>query len=278
MTYRTGLTNAVNVLEEAHFPDASSDAWILFEYVTGLNRMRYYMDSEKEMPESEEALLGALLTKRLTHIPIQHLTHAQVFMGYSFFVNESVLVPRQDTENLVLEAEKFLKLHPEASVLDVCTGSGCIPISLKLRNPKISVDAVDLSEEALAVARKNSENLGAFCTYIHSDMFSKVSKTYDLITSNPPYIRTEEIAKLDEEVKLHDPWMALDGKEDGLYFYRILAKESVKHLNKGGFLVMEIGFDQSEAVEKLLSLEGFKNIKTTKDLAGLDRVVSGQVQ
>ena len=173
---------------------------------------------------------------------MQHLTGVQEFMGYEFAVNEHVLVPRQDTEILVEEAEKrllLMKKENPVKVLDMCTGSGCIPISLKLRNPQI------------------------------------VTGTFDMITSNPPYIPTKVIEELEAEVRLHDPYEALDGKEDGLYFYRILAEKVPEYLTDGGWLVMEIGYDQSADVEKLLKETGFEQVSTQKDLAGLDRVVCG---
>lgn len=278
MTYQEAYQKATGELKAAGILEPESDAWILLEHVTGMTRTRYYVDGFGTMPEEEKEHFFELVSRRKTRIPVQHLTGVQEFMGYEFAVNEHVLVPRQDTEILVEEAEKrlhLMKKEDPVKVLDMCTGSGCIPISLKLRNPQISIKGADISEEALKVARENAGKLGADGEWIWTDMFEKITGTFDLITSNPPYIPTKVIEELEAEVRLHDPYEALDGKEDGLYFYRILAAEVPKHLTDGGWLVMEIGHDQSRDVEKLLKEAGFEQVSTQKDLAGLDRVVSG---
>lgn len=277
MTYQEAYKKAEQILVQQQIEDARSDAWILLEYVTGMNRTRYYVDGFREMEPDEERRFLELVARRSERIPVQHLTGVQEFMGLEFLVNEHVLVPRQDTEILVEEAEKALKKteSDDVRVLDMCTGSGCIPISLKIRNPQIRIQAADISKEALAVAMKNAEKLDADVEFRESDMFERIHGEFDLITSNPPYIPTKVIEGLEEEVKLHDPFQALDGKEDGLHFYRILAKESPRYLKDGGRLYMEIGHDQSEAVEKLLRENGFTQVRTQKDLAGLDRVVAG---
>ena len=157
----------------------------------------------------------------------------------------------------------------------MCTGSGCIAISLKARNPQIQCIAAYISEKALEMAKKNAEKMQSEIVFVHTDMFSNITGTFDMIVSNPPYIPTKVIESLEAEVRLYDPFSALDGKEDGLYFYRILAKESPRFLKAGGWLYMEIGHDQSASVEALLKEEGFEKIRTEKDLAGLDRVVCG---
>lgn len=272
MNYQEACREAEKQLREQKIEDAANDAWLLLEYVTGMTRTRYYVDGFSAMKPEEEAEYFELVSKRARHIPLQHITGVQEFMGLEFLVNEHVLVPRQDTEVLVEEVEKTLS--PEMNVLDMCTGSGCIAISLKYRNQGISCKAVDISEDALQVAKQNAEKLHTDVEFIKSDMFANVSGKYDVIVSNPPYIPTRVIEELEEEVKLHDPFGALDGKEDGLYFYRILAKMSPLYLKRGGKIYMEIGHDQSAAVEKLLAEQGFEQICTKKDLAGLDRVVS----
>ena len=168
-----------------------------------------------------------------------------------------------------------MKKENPVKVLDMCTGSGCIPISLKLRNPQIVIEGADISEEALKVAEKNAKKLGVSGKWIQTDMFENITGTFDMITSNPPYIPTKVIEELEAEVRLHDPYEALDGKEDGLYFYRIIVKESRQYLKRGGWLIFEIGSDQAEAVKTLLQEAGYENIEVKKDLAGLDRVVYG---
>ena len=273
MTYQNAYHNAIEELKNAGIEDAQSDAWILFEFATGMNRTRFWADGFSEMKPEEEAEFAKLIERRKERIPVQHLTGVQEFMGLTFMVNEHVLVPRQDTEILIEEVEKILR--PGMRVLDMCTGSGCIAISLKARHQEIECTAVDISKEALEVAEKNAEALHTEIEFLSSDMFENVEGRYDVIVSNPPYIPTKVIETLEEEVKLHDPFGALDGKEDGLFFYRILADKSIDYLNETGYLCMEIGHDQSEDVEKMLKDNGFEQVSTKKDLSGLDRVVSG---
>jgi len=194
-------------------------------------------------------------------------------MGYLFYVDEHVLIPRQDTETLAEEALKVLK--PGMEVLDLCTGSGCILISLMKMCEGLYGTGSDISEEALEVARKNACRLEVNATFIRSSLFEHISGRYDLIVSNPPYIRTSVIQELQEEVRLHDPFIALDGKEDGLYFYREIIKAGGGYLKPGGYLMFEIGYDQGTEVASLMEKHGYRNIMVKKDLAGLDRVVSG---
>lgn len=194
-------------------------------------------------------------------------------MGYPFYVDEHVLIPRQDTETLAEEALKVLK--PGMEVLDLCTGSGCILISLMKMCEGLYGAGSDISEEALEVARKNACRLEVNATFIRSSLFEHISGRYDLIVSNPPYIRTSVIQELQEEVRLHDPFIALDGKEDGLYFYREIIKAGGGYLKPGGYLMFEIGYDQGTEVASLMEKHGYRNIMVKKDLAGLDRVVSG---
>lgn len=285
MTYQEAYQKAEEILCIHGIEEAKTDAWILLEYVTGMNRTRYFVDGFREMPKKEEDRFLSLIERRSCRIPVQHLTGVQEFMGLEFLVNEHVLVPRQDTEILVEAAEKKLQrildirrsktCGKAVEVLDMCTGSGCIPISLKVRNPGIQIQAADISEKALEVAAENAKKWNVEVEFSRSDMFGRIQGKFDLITSNPPYIPTAVISKLAKEVRLHDPFEALDGREDGLYFYRILAKESPRYLKDGGWLFLEIGYDQSEAVESLLKENGFAQVGTQKDLAGLDRVVSG---
>ena len=175
---------------------------------------------------------------------------------------------------------KCLEDVEKPEILDMCTGSGCILESiLKFAERKgihMSGTGCDISKEALKVAKENDSRLQTNAMFIQSDLFEHITEKFDMIVSNPPYIRTEEISRLEDEVKLHDPWIALDGKEDGLYFYRLIVKESVKHIKKGGYLLFEIGFDQGKDVTGLLEEQGYEEIQVKKDLAGLDRVVIGR--
>lgn len=262
-------------LKNAEIDDAVLDAWYLLEHVTGISRAMYFMDMKREISLEQESRYRIYIDNRVKHIPLQHITGVQEFMGLEFCVNEHVLVPRQDTEVLV---ERALEdLESDMQVLDMCTGSGCILLSLlKLCGyANVSGVGVDISEEALKVARQNAERLGVNAQFLLSDLFEKVEGLYDIIVSNPPYIRTSVIEELKEEVKFHDPYIALDGKEDGLHFYRRIVEESPRYLKKGGKLYFEIGHDQGEDVSKLMKDAGFVDVTVKKDLAGLDRVVFG---
>lgn len=263
-----------NELAAAGIEDASVDAWYLLEYVTGYDRMMYFLKVLDPLTKEQEEQYREYISVRKSHVPLQHITGVQEFMGLEFCVNEHVLVPRQDTEVLV---EHVLKvLEPGMSVLDMCTGSGCILISLLKMREGVSGTGVDISEDALKVATKNRDKIGVDASLLQSDMFENISGTYDVIVSNPPYIRTSVIEELEEEVKLHDPFIALDGKEDGLYFYRKIVEKSPAFLKNGGKLYFEIGHDQGEDVKKLMEDAGFSNVSVKKDLAGLDRVVFGE--
>lgn len=273
--YRLGST----ALDEAGISDAGTDAWILLEHVTGVSRTRYYVNPRQSLSEDEEKSYLSYIEKRKKRTPVQHLTGVQEFMGLEFLVNEHVLIPRQDTEVLVETVWK--DLESGMRVLDMCTGSGCILISLMKRMQTVSGEdgihgvGVDLSREALQVAEANASKQNVGAVFVESDLFEQVEGTYDIIVSNPPYIRTSVINELQEEVKLHDPYTALDGKEDGLFFYREIIKKSKEYLKKGGRLYFEIGHDQGEDVKKLMEEAGFTQVTVKKDLAGLDRVVFG---
>lgn len=279
MTLEEAYCLGSTALDEAGISDAGTDAWILLEHVTGVSRTRYYVNPRQSLSEDEEKSYLSYIEKRKKRIPVQHLTGVQEFMGLEFLVNEHVLIPRQDTEVLVETVWK--DLEPGMRVLDMCTGSGCILISLMKRMQTVSGEdgihgvGVDLSREALQVAETNASKQNVGAVFVESDLFEQVEGTYDIIMSNPPYIRTSVINELQEEVKLHDPYTALDGKEDGLFFYREIIKKSKEYLKKGGRLYFEIGHDQGEDVKKLMEEAGFTQVTVKKDLAGLDRVVFG---
>lgn len=273
MTLQEAYQEGIRRLEEAGIEEARIDAWELLEYETGIRRAMYFADSHREMKKDKEMAYFQKVQRRATRIPLQHITGIQEFMGLPFHVNEHVLIPRQDTEVLVEEVEKVLTEGME--LLDVCTGSGCILLSLLKRHPNLIGTGVDISKEALFVARENAKGLEVEATFRESDLFANVNGRYDVIVSNPPYIRTAVIETLEEEVRLHDPRLALDGKEDGLYFYRRIIEESPQYLKQGGFLYFEIGHDQGEDVKKLMEEAGYMQVMVKKDLAGLDRVVFG---
>ena len=282
------LKNGQKILEQSGIREAGLDAWLLLEYFTGKSRAYYFAHGDEGVTEETACRYQELIRKRAEHIPLQHLTHQAFFMGYEFYVNEDVLVPRQDTETLMEAALELLKGNKAPRILDMCTGSGCIITSLMLEVPEASGTGVDLSEKALEVAIRNARELGTAdrTKFVKSDLFSaeyfskkdnaeKVTG-YDMLISNPPYIPSGEIEGLMEEVRLHDPRMALDGMEDGLYFYREITRQAMDHIRPGGWLLYEIGCEQGKDVKELLEKEGFIKTEIRQDLCGLDRVVLGQ--
>lgn len=281
LTLKEAYEEGRRVLRTAGIGEADLDAWYLLEHVSGIGRSMYYARPEMKFDEDQAAVYLEYINRRAQRIPLQHITGTQEFMGLTFRVNEHVLIPRQDTETLVECGLEILQSGMR--VLDLCTGSGCIIISLLKMGSKSGklLDAdqsagVDISEEALEVARENARiHQASELRMIRSDLFAEVEGVFDLIISNPPYIRTAVIEGLQEEVKCHDPYIALDGKEDGLYFYRKIIKESVYHLADGGWLLFETGYDQKEEVSRLMDDAGFTRVCSRKDLSGLDRVVMG---
>lgn len=261
-------------LQKAGITDAELDARLLLEFICHTDRNALYAHGDQEIEDEKMHDFLQLIEKRTVHIPLQHLTGEQNFMGLDFLVNEHVLIPRQDTEILVEEIMR--DLHDGIRILDMCTGSGCILLSLLHYSNDCSGVGVDVSEDALAVARQNADRLAEKqAVFIQSDLFEKVEGSFDLIVSNPPYIRSQEIAGLMPEVREHEPHLALDGKDDGLHFYREIIKGAMPHLKRGGQLFFEIGYDQREAVQALLAANGYTEIAVVKDYAGLDRVVYG---
>lgn len=261
-------------LQKAGITDAELDARLLLEFICHTDRNALYAHGDQEIEDEKMHDFLQLIEKRAVHIPLQHLTGEQNFMGLDFLVNEYVLIPRQDTEILVEEIMR--DLHDGIRILDMCTGSGCILLSLLHYSNDSSGVGVDVSEDALAVARQNADRLAEKqAVFIQSDLFEKVEGSFDLIVSNPPYIRSQEIAGLMPEVREHEPHLALDGKDDGLHFYREIIKGAMPHLKRGGQLFFEIGYDQGEAVQALLAANGYTEIAVVKDYAGLDRVVYG---
>ena len=272
--YREGK----ETLERAGIAEAELDAWYLLEYVTGISRASYYGDPGRVVSEEDLCRYRECIEKRAVHIPLQHITGEQEFMGLSFRVNDQVLIPRQDTETLVEEALKYAM--PGMRVLDLCTGSGCILISLLHFCPGLTGVGSDISAEALKMTRTNGQRLHVEdrAQWLCGDLFEKVTGAFDLIVSNPPYIRSAEIEELQEEVRLYDPRIALDGAEDGLLFYRRIIEESKSYLKNGGRLLFEIGCDQGRDVAELLENAGYTEVSVKKDLAGLDRVAAGRLQ
>lgn len=252
--------------------EAESDALILFEYVTGKDRMSLFLHPEEEETQEKKDTLLELVERRNTGEPVQYITGKTYFYGLQFLCDKDTLIPRFDTEVLTQEAIKSVPKN--AGVLDMCTGTGCIIIALKHERNDIRAFGSDISEQAVNTAVKNAKLNECDVEFTVSDMFKNIDGRFDVIISNPPYIERKVIDELDETVKEYEPFTALCGGEDGLDFYRIIAKEAHDHLIKDGLLLLEIGYDQGESVPDILGKEGFVNIKVIKDLNGLNRVVS----
>ena len=278
MTYRECYEQGCRTLQAAGIEEAALDARLLLEAVCGTDRNDLLVHGEQPVaPEAEEKYLN-WIRQRAEHIPLQQLTGEQGFMGLTFSVNEHVLIPRQDTEILVEEVLK--ELHDRMRILDMCTGSGCILLSLLHYSNDCEGLGVDLSAEALEVAGRNvlkvlTPEKAEHAHFLQSDLFEKVEEKFEIIVSNPPYIASAEVEKLMPEVRDHEPRMALDGTEDGLHFYRRIIKEAGKHLVNSGMLFFEIGYDQGQAVSELMRAGGYREVQVVQDYAGLDRVVLG---
>lgn len=302
MTFRELLAEGRRRLEAAGIEEAENDARLLlldtyridwcslvsvYEMKVPVNPPMPPVSACKVVPRriSHETEAGgtylSVIDRRAAHVPLQYLTHEQNFCGADIYVDERVLIPRQDTEVLVAAAlDLAAMLDGAPALLDLCTGSGCIPIALSRLGDFGSITAADLSADALEVAKMNAEQNGAEIRFVQSDLFEafrKKAERFDLITCNPPYIRSGDMAGLQPEVRDNEPSMALDGGEDGLDFYRRLAEEAGQFLNPSGCVCFEIGFDQAVDVSALLENAGFKEVRVLKDLAGLDRVVTAYV-
>ena len=275
MNYTEAFLMGMQKLKEAEIGEAQLDARLLLEEVCGTDHNTLLCHGDREVSEAEEEQYRKALEQRAVHVPLQHLLGYQDFMGLRFQVNEYVLIPRQDTEILVEEAMRYL--HDGMRILDLCTGSGCILLSLLHYTNDCEGVGVDISQEALQVAAQNAELLGIKADFLKSDLYEKVTGKFDLLVSNPPYIERKVIPTLMEEVREYDPYIALDGGEDGLDFYRRIIGGAQDYLKRGGQILMEIGSGQAKAVSELLREAGFKEIDVCRDFAGLDRVVSGRL-
>lgn len=262
------------MLRQAEIEEADTDSRLLLDYVHGADYGWYFLHQNDEMPEKERTQFSDLVHQRSRRIPLQYLTGEQDFMGISIKVSPDVLIPRQDTE--ILAEESIRRIRPGDRVLDLCTGSGCLAVSIARYCPEAQVTASDISEAALSIAAENVRYNQCTVNLIQSDLFEKITGSFDVIVSNPPYIKSEVIGTLAPEVKECEPHLALDGGTDGLDFYRKIVRDSRRHLKENGWLLLEIGFDQGQEVGRLLSGEGFRNTAILKDLAGLDRVAVGR--
>lgn len=276
-TYQELYEQGKQVLTEAQIAEATLDARLLLEAVCHTSRHDLLVHGDKEVAKEQAESYLQSIEKRAKRIPLQQITGQQEFMGLTFAVTEDVLIPRQDTEVLVEEVMRYL--HDGMHILDMCTGSGCILISLLHYSNACTGVGADISHKALQVARTNAESIlgekAKQLTLIQSDVFEKVEGQFDLIVSNPPYIESRVIETLMPEVKEHEPLIALDGSEDGLKFYRQIVSEGRRFLKRGGMLFFEIGYNQAQEVSRLMREAGFLEVQVVKDFAGNDRVVFG---
>lgn len=282
MTYKELYEFGKIKLAEAGIAEAALDARLLLEYICHTDRNELIVHAERERSDVEEQFYRVLIEKRASRVPLQHITGEQEFMGLCFKVNQHTLIPRQDTEILVEEA--LHRLGDGMRILDMCTGSGCILLSLLKYSNECEGIGIDISEKALAVARENAERLQLDAVFLEGDLFSPLEgfvserttdRLFDMIVSNPPYIETAVIETLMPEVRDHEPAAALDGREDGLYFYRRIIAQAPLHMRKGAYLLFEIGCGQGDMVMSLMREAGFEQVGLFQDYAGLNRVVCG---
>lgn len=280
MKISDALKNSIKILEENNIGDAKQKSRRILAYLLNTSKEYLMVHEEEKISEQLYNMYLEKIERLKNHEPIQYILENQEFMGFDFFVNKNVLIPQPDTENLVEEViaivEKHNLKHPK--ILDICTGSGAIAISLAKLIKGAIVYGSDISEEALKIAENNSISNQANVLFMKSDMFKNIFKEFrfNLIVSNPPYIETETIKTLDIEVQ-KEPILALDGGEDGLKFYREIATNAKYFLEADGFLVLEIGYNQKEKVKEILKKSGFKNIYFRRDLAGNNRVIIAQI-
>lgn len=281
-TYRELYEDGRRILEQAGLPDAALDARFLLEEVCGTNLQTLLVFPEKKVTEEEVNQYRAFVQRRKDREPTAMILGEWDFMGLTFRLNKSTLIPEQDTEVLVETALEELKRRGPSEaplrILDLCTGSGCILLSLlhELRNA--GGLGTDLSEEALEAARENAVRLGLQerAAFRQGDLWEPVGdERFDLIVSNPPYVPTDVIPTLEPEVRCGEPYAALDGGEDGLVFYRRILKEAAGHLKPSGIIIVESGFDEAAQIAALMQDQKLRGIRTVKDYGGLDRVVLG---
>lgn len=266
------VAQAEEKLDAAGITESRIDSWLLAESILGVCRQDLFLEPDKSVSKEQAQKYLDAVSVRAEHIPLQYITGHQQFMDFEFIVNEDVLIPRPETELLVEQVVSYIK-DDEIKVLDMCTGSGCIAVSVDRMCVNADVTAADISEKALKVAGENNMRNKGGVTFVQSDMFENIHGTYDIIVSNPPYIPTSDIEALMEEVREHEPHLALDGSADGLKFYREICRNADNYLNKNGKVFLEIGYDQGGTVPELLRENGFTDIQVLKDLSGNDRMV-----
>ena len=276
MTYREAIVLGEKNLQQADIADAKTDSWLLLAMACKIDHTYYYMYIDEEMSEEQVREFEVLIRKRAERVPLQYITGEQEFMGLTFHVNSNVLIPRQDTETLVEEALKVIK--PGMKVMDMCTGSGCVLISILKNAHDVEGIGYDISKQAINVAKENAKFNEVPAVFERSDLFEDVVENdFDMIVSNPPYIPTDVVATLMPEVSQFEPREALDGKGDGLYFYSKILEQCKNYMKPDGYILFEIGCEQGDAVSTMMRLAGFSEVRVIKDLARNDRVVMGHL-
>lgn len=276
MTYREAIVLGEKNLQQADIADAKTDSWLLLAMACKIDHTYYYMHIDEEMSEEQVREFEVLIKKRAERVPLQYITGEQEFMGLTFHVNSNVLIPRQDTETLVEEALKVVK--PGMKIMDMCTGSGCVLISILKNAHDVEGIGYDISKQAINVAKENAKFNEVPAVFERSDLFEDVVENdFDVIVSNPPYIPTDLVATLMPEVSQFEPREALDGKGDGLYFYSKILEQCKNYMKPDGYILFEIGCEQGDAVSTMMRLAGFSEVHVIKDLARNDRVVMGHL-
>ncbi len=274
MNPRALLKATASAFRNAGIPDPEVDAALLLSHVTGQPPLSLRLDMTTVLSDDVLTRFDALVSRRLTRQPLQYLLNTQPFLGRDFYVDERVLIPRPETELLAERAIAALREHPHPVALDLCCGNGALAVSMALEVPGAQVHAADLSPDALAVTAKNAELLGASVTLHQGDLFAAVPEiAFDVIVSNPPYIPSADCLTLQEEVR-REPMMALDGGTDGLNFYRRIASDAPNFLRPGGVLLLEVGFDQAEAVMALLA--DFADVQAHEDYQHIPRMIEAR--
>ena len=281
MKLRECIQYGQQTLKEAGIDTYDSDVRVLAMYAFDLSYTDLLMNMSADMPENKTLRFKECIIQRSRRYPCQYITGSQEFMGYKFYTSEGVLIPRPETELLVEKTLAVSEDMPDVSLLDVCCGSGCIGISYALerraKGKSCKVTLLDISDDAIALSKKNSRLNDIDCDIVQSDLFENIEEKYGIIVSNPPYIKSEDILTLMDDVRMYEPVLALDGGEDGLIFYKKIITKAGDYLDYGGYLLFEIGYNQFEDIRGLLVDAGYSDIELTKDYAGLDRIISARL-
>lgn len=277
MTIQENLNIAIQKIKQENIVEPMLKARLLLCYVLKVEKEYLIINSNQMLEEQKKEEYTKCIQRLIEGYPLQYITNYQEFMKLDFYVDENVLIPRADTEITVEEVIAYCKNKDKVKILDLCTGSGAIAISLKSYISNCEMTAVDISKQALEIAKKNAENNKVDnVKWILSDLFENVEEKFDVIVSNPPYIKKKVISTLDKEVQ-KEPWLALDGGEDGLDFYRKIIQNASNYLKDDGTIFLEIGYDQKEEVMEIIKqTKQYKKIECKKDLAGNDRMIQAK--